>query len=127
MPLLRLNSLQLHYGEQVLLDDVSLEIRRGQKLGLLGRNGAGKTSLLKIISGDTAPDSGEHWLRPGARIARLRQELPEADDRRVYDVVAAGLAETGKLLSEYHELSLQDPPADLEQLARAQQALEAAE
>ncbi len=127
MPLLRLDSVHLQYGTQVLLDDVSLSITRGEKLGLLGRNGTGKTTLLKLLAGELSPDSGERWVRPGVRIARLLQTLPEADDLSVYDAVAAGLADAGRLLSEYHQLLQADPPADMEHLARVQQQLEAAD
>lgn len=91
MPLLRLDSASLHYGTQVLLDEVDLSISRGDKLGLLGRNGVGKTTLLKILAGELTPDSGERWLRPGVRLARLQQTLPEADELTVYELVAAGL------------------------------------
>lgn len=79
MPLLRLDSVHLQYGTQVLLDNVSLSITRGEKLGLLGRNGTGKTTLLKVLAGEQTADSGERWVRPGIRIARLQQTLPEAD------------------------------------------------
>jgi len=127
MPLLRLDSVHLQYGTQVLLDKVSLSITRGEKLGLLGRNGAGKTTLLKLLAGELAPDSGERWVRPGVRIARLQQTLPEADQLSVYDAVAAGLADAGRLLSEYHHLIQADPPADMATLARVQQQLEAAD
>tara|TARA_R110002110_G_scaffold184698_2_gene391505 strand:- start:28564 stop:30459 length:1896 start_codon:yes stop_codon:yes gene_type:complete len=126
MPLLRLESLQLHYGTQVLLDHVDLTIRRGERWGLLGRNGTGKTTLLRILAGEQQPDAGERWLRPGVRIARLLQTLPDADDSSVYDVVAEGLAEAGKLLAEYHHL-LQDADIDFDRLARVQQQLEAAD
>ncbi len=127
MPLLRLNSVHLQYGTQILLDDVNLSITRGEKLGLLGRNGVGKTTLLKLLAGELSPDSGERWVRPGVHIARLLQTLPEADDILVYDAVAAGLADAGRLLSEYHQLLQADPPADMEHLARVQQQLEAAD
>jgi len=127
MSLLRLESVHLHYGTQVLLDDVTLAITRGEKLGLLGRNGVGKTTLLKVLAGELAPDSGERWLRPGARIARLQQTLPGAEPLSVYDAVASGLADVGRLLSEYHSLLQADPPADMEQLSRVQQRLEAAD
>ena len=127
MPLLRLDSVHLQYGTHVLLDDVNLNISRGEKLGLLGRNGAGKTTLLKVLAGDLVPDSGERWVRPGVRIARLQQTLPDADQLSVYDAVAAGLAEAGRLLSEYHHLIQADPPADMALLSRVQQQLEAAD
>jgi ATP-binding cassette subfamily F protein uup len=127
MPILRLDSIQLHYGTQVLLDNVGLNITRGEKLGLLGRNGAGKTTLLKVLAGELTADSGERWVRPGVRIARLQQTLPDADHLSVYDVVASGLADAGRLLSEYHHLVQADPPADMTTLARVQQQLEAAD
>jgi ATP-binding cassette subfamily F protein uup len=127
MPLLRLDSVHLQYGTQVLLDDINLSITRGEKLGLLGRNGAGKTTLLKVLAGELTADSGERWARPGVRIARLLQTLPEADQLSVYDAVAAGLADAGRLLSEYHHLIQADPPADMAILARVQQQLEAAD
>jgi ATP-binding cassette subfamily F protein uup len=126
MPLLRLDSVNLQYGTQVLLDEVNLSITRGEKLGLLGRNGAGKTTLLKVLAGELSPDSGEHWIRPGVRIARLQQTLPDADQISVFDAVAAGLPEAGRLLSEYHHLLLADPP-DMDKLSRVQQQLEAAD
>jgi ATP-binding cassette subfamily F protein uup len=127
MPLLKLDSVHLQYGTQVLLDDISLVIKRGEKLGLLGRNGTGKTTLLKVLAGELTPDAGERWVRPGVRIARLQQTLPEADEISVFDAVAAGLANAGRLLSEYHQLLQADPPADLAVLARVQQELEEAD
>jgi len=127
MPLLRLDSVHLQYGTQVLLDDVNLSITRGEKLGLLGRNGTGKTTLLKVLAGELPPDTGTRWLRPGVRIARLQQTLPEADALTVFDVVALGLADAGRLLREYHHLLQAEPPADLQTLSRVQQQLEAAD
>ena len=100
MPLLRLDNLQLHYGTHALLDGVSLDIRRGERWGLLGRNGAGKTTLLRVLAGEQTPDSGECWQRPGIKVARLLQTLPDADQQSVYVVVAEGLAEAGQLLRD---------------------------
>jgi len=125
MPLLRLDKADLHYGHQVLLDAVDLSIARGAKIGLLGRNGAGKTTLLRVLAGEVALDSGSRWLRPGARLAWLRQELPGADKQTVYDVVASGLAEAGALLAEYHHLVLGGGATDMDALARVQHQLEA--
>ena len=76
MPLLRLDKVSLHYGPRVLLDAVDFSLVRGQRVGLLGRNGEGKTTLLKLIAGLLAPDEGERWLRPGTTLAWLDQSLP---------------------------------------------------
>jgi len=124
MPLLRLDNASLHYGNLVLLDAVSFKITRGNRIGLLGRNGAGKTTLLRVLAGEIVPESGERWLRPGTRIAWLQQNLPDADEQTVYDVVASGLAETGRLLAEYHHLVQEELP-DMNALSRVQHQLEA--
>ncbi len=124
MPLLRLDKASLHFGTQVLMDEVDLVISRGDKLGLLGRNGTGKTTLLKILAGELTPDSGERWLRPGVKLARLEQTLPEADELTVFDVVAAGLSRAGELVAEYHRLVHDTAGTDLDALARVQQQLE---
>ncbi len=122
MPLLRLDKASLHYGTHVLLDEVDLQLGPGERLGLLGRNGAGKSTLLRVIAGDQPLDSGERWLRPGVRIARLEQDLPAAGEHSVYEIVAGGLAEAGELLARYHELVHGD---DMDALAKVQQRLEA--
>ena len=127
MPLLRLDNASLHYGNLALLDGVSFNVTKGSRIGLLGRNGAGKTTLLKVLAGEIIPDSGERWLRPGTRIAWLQQILPDADDQTVYDVVASGLAETGRLLAEYHHLIQSEDLTDMSALSRVQQKLEAAD
>ena len=65
MPLLRLDNATLHYGTLTLLDGVNLSISKGKKIGLLGRNGAGKTVLLNVLAGEIQTETGERWLRPG--------------------------------------------------------------
>ena len=92
MPIARLDKVSLAYGLRPLLDCVDLQVRRGERLCLLGRNGEGKTSLLKLIAGEVKCDSGEVWVRPGARVAVLAQEMGVLPDQRVEEVVAAGLA-----------------------------------
>jgi len=124
MPLLRLDQASLHFGTQVLLDHVDLVISRGEKLGLLGRNGTGKTTLLKVLAGELAADSGERWLRPGVKLSRLEQTLPDADELTVFDVIATGLSKAGQLIAEYHRLVHNAADADLDKLARVQQQLE---
>jgi ATP-binding cassette subfamily F protein uup len=95
MPTARLDKVSLSFGLKPLLDDVSLQIRKGERVCLLGRNGEGKSSLLQLISGAIVPDSGEVWVRPGARVAGLAQEVSPASEETVLDVVMGGTSGGG--------------------------------
>src|SRR5690606_9899346 len=95
MSLIKIEKAQLRYGLQVLLDGVDLSVEKGQRLCLIGRNGAGKSSLLKVMAGEVDLDEGEVLRQAGIRIARLEQVLPDADERRIFDVVASGLQGVG--------------------------------
>jgi len=126
MTLLKLTDVSLAYGTHPLLDGVSWQIARGERVCIIGRNGTGKSSMLSLVKGSQLPDDGEIWRAPGLKIGELPQELPRADERTVFDVVAEGLAGVGQLLAEYHHLSqnIRDE-ADLDKLMHVQQALEA--
>jgi ATP-binding cassette subfamily F protein uup len=91
MPIVRLDKVSLSFGLKPLLDNVTLQLRRGERVCLLGRNGEGKSSLLQIICKNLLPDSGEVWVRPGARIASLAQEVASGSDAVVRDVVLGGV------------------------------------
>ena len=125
MPLVRLDKVALNFGTHILLDEVDFTLKKGSKIGLLGRNGAGKTTFMKVIAGSMQPDSGERWLRPGVEVAWLEQSLPEADEQSVYDMVAGGLAEVGELLKQYHHMIADYENADMAKLERVQGELEA--
>ena len=90
MPVVRLDKITLSFGLKPLLDGADLQIRRGERVCLLGRNGEGKSSLLQLISRDIVPDGGEVWVRPGARVASLAQEVSGASDATVRSVVMSG-------------------------------------
>jgi len=90
MPIVRLDKVSLSFGLKPLLDHVDLQIRRGERVCLLGRNGEGKSSLLRLISREGLPDGGEVWVRPGARTATLAQEVAASSDQTVVDVVRGG-------------------------------------
>jgi ATP-binding cassette subfamily F protein uup len=92
MPIARLDHVSLSFGLKPLLDDVALQLRKGERVCLLGRNGEGKSSLLQLITRQIAPDSGEVWVRPGARVASLAQEVSAASDASVHEVVMSGFA-----------------------------------
>ncbi len=126
MTLLKFSDVSLAYGSTPLLDGVSWQIARGERVCIIGRNGTGKSSMLKLVRGTQSLDDGEIWRAPGLKIGELPQELPRADERTVFDVVAEGLAEVGALLAEYHHLVQHElGDAELERLTQVQQALEA--
>jgi len=90
MPIVRLDKVSLSFGLKPLLDHATLQIRKGERVCLLGRNGEGKSSLLQLITRRIVPDSGEVWVRPGARVANLAQEVSAASEASVRDVVMSG-------------------------------------
>jgi len=126
MTLLKLSDVSLAYGAMPLLDKVSWQIARGERVCIIGRNGTGKSSMLRLVRGDQRPDDGDIWRAPGLKIGELPQELPRADDRTVFDVVAEGLSGVGELLAQFHHLSQNIvSDADLDALMHVQQELEA--
>jgi ATP-binding cassette subfamily F protein uup len=130
MPLLRLDKVSLAFGHRPLLEEVDLELGRGERVCLVGRNGEGKSSLMRILCDEIVPDDGGLWVRPATRIAYLAQEVAHDSDDSVFDVVADGLPELGRLISEYHHtasaLEQAHNPDTLKRLADLQHELEAA-
>jgi len=127
MALIRLQHLELSYGAFPLLDDTELIIERNERICIIGRNGEGKSTLLKVIQGTIKPDSGERTLQGNLVITKLEQDVPKNMTGTVYDVVAMGLAEAGQLLQAYHALSQQTEHTDdawLERLQSLQHALD---
>ena len=99
MPTVRLDKVSLSFGLKPLLDHAVLQIRKGERVCLLGRNGEGKSSLLQLITGQILPDSGEVWVRPGARVASLAQEVAPASDATVRDMLMS-VFESGAAASD---------------------------
>src|SRR5215208_599827 len=95
MPLVTLDKVTMAYGHLPLLHEASLRIEPRERVCVIGRNGTGKSTLLQIVSGSLAPQSGTVWHEAGLRIGRLAQDALVADDRRTFDVVAEGIAGTG--------------------------------
>ncbi|HAR31340.1 MAG TPA: ABC transporter ATP-binding protein, partial [Gammaproteobacteria bacterium] len=91
MSVLRLSALDLAFGHHPLLANVDLVLERRERVALIGRNGAGKSSLLRIMSGEIQPDAGVRWLAEGARVAYLQQDVPASGDATVASVIAQGL------------------------------------
>lgn len=130
MFLLRFDDVTMAYGDQPLLDNASFQVESGERLCLLGRNGTGKSTLLRLASGQALPDSGQVRTGTHVRVAMLHQDLPSPDDLRVHELVAGGLEGVGSLLSEWHSLTRSMTgssidPAAMQRLEQVQQALEA--
>ena len=125
MPLLTLDAVSLAFGMQPLLDQASMTIEANERVCLLGRNGEGKSTLLKIVSGEVTADGGVVRLDDGAVLSVLPQNLPVNDTRTAYEAVSGAFPETGELLAEFHRLSQTADEASLDRLMKVQERLEA--
>jgi len=129
LPLITLDSVALAFGHLPLFEAADLRIEPGERIALIGRNGTGKSSLLKVISGELPPDAGTVWRSPGVRIARLEQDVPGSEERSVFEEVASGLGELGTLVANYHRAAVRvaenaEDPVALAQLGESQHQLE---
>lgn len=128
--LISLENVSLAFGLHPLLDQVKFQINSGERVCLIGRNGAGKSSLLKIIEGSVLPDSGTVRRKPHLRISRLEQSLPHDASQTVFEFVAEGLFEAGELLKNWHDLILKlagpHTASDLNQLEKLQRKMDTA-
>ena len=104
MAYITLRDVQLAFGGPALLDGANFSLERGERVCLIGRNGEGKSTLLKLIEGSLLPDSGEVSLQNGITISMLAQDVP-MDSGKVADIVADGAGEAADVLSAYHEAS----------------------
>ena len=102
MPLLTLDRACLAFGHVALLDHTALQIDAGERIGLIGRNGSGKSSLLKALCGKGALDDGVLWTEPGLKLSYVPQEPEFAAGSSVFDAVSEGLGEVSGLLRDYH-------------------------
>ncbi|MDX2426239.1 MAG: ATP-binding cassette domain-containing protein [Cycloclasticus sp.] len=124
MPLLKLDTVSVAFGLKPVLDKADLQIDEQERVGLIGRNGEGKSTLLKVLAGEVLPDAGQVWRQSGVIVATLEQspELPEAST--IYEVVADSLGEVGHLIARYHDMLL-GPNVDLDALGSLQHQFEA--
>jgi ATP-binding cassette subfamily F protein uup len=129
MPLFSFEKVSIAFGLAPVLEAASFQLDAGERVCLIGRNGEGKSTLLKLVAGEILPDTGAIWRQPGLRIGSLAQSLPEAETASVFETVASGLPDSGRLLSEYHalahEVAEHQTPELLKALERLQHEIEA--
>ncbi|MBL6734999.1 MAG: ABC transporter ATP-binding protein [Shewanellaceae bacterium] len=128
MSIIRLQAASLAFGHVPLLDKADLVIQPKERVCLVGRNGAGKSSLMKVLAGELEVDAGEVKQGQHLKIARLQQDPPRDQDQSIYDFIASGLAEVGTLLSQYQQttaaLATDSDPALLDRMMHLQQQIE---
>ncbi|MDT8386189.1 MAG: ATP-binding cassette domain-containing protein [Thiogranum sp.] len=128
MSLLRIRNLRLSFGGPPLLNGIDLTIEPGERICLVGQNGCGKSSLLKVLENRITPDDGVIERQQGLKVAALAQELPTDFSGTVFDCVAEGLGELGTFMRRFHQLShelaLDTSDKLLEQLESVQHELE---
>jgi ATP-binding cassette subfamily F protein uup len=105
MAVISLSSAQLAFGHVALLDHADFSLETGERVGLIGRNGTGKSSLLKTIAGRFKLDDGLLVMQQGIKIAYVEQEPTFDPESTVFDAVAAGMGELQGMLAEYEALT----------------------
>ena len=112
MPLLRLSNACIAYGHVPLLDHADFLLDAGERVALIGRNGSGKSSLLRALAGTGSLDDGESWRQPGIKLAYVPQEPLFDAELTVFQAVVTGMGAASRLLAEWHEVSHQLTIAD---------------
>ena len=129
MNILQAENLSFAVGHVALLDKASFQLDSGEKVGLIGRNGAGKSSLLKILAGVQIADDGQLILQNGLKTVYVPQESFFEPTESVFDIVAEGLGGLRDILRRYHQVSQQlehgEDAALLKELHDLQTELEA--
>ena len=126
MAIISLRKVDLAFGHHKLLDHIDLDIEHNKRICLIGRNGAGKSSLLKLLQGELTPDNGERIVHGNASVAWLPQEVPTQQSGNILEVTLSGLGSIGQKLNAYNRLLQQDlsDPKMLSELANIQKQID---
>ncbi|MDH3349897.1 MAG: ATP-binding cassette domain-containing protein, partial [Desulfobulbaceae bacterium] len=129
MALISFHGVSISFGGSPLLDEVNFQLEVGERVCLMGRNGEGKSTLMRIVAGEVQTDGGKINKKPGLKIGSLAQEVGSDVQGTVYDVVASGMGDLFSVLASYHSVSkrLSDTGDEslLAELEKAQHELEA--
>ena len=125
-PYLTLENAELAFGDTPLLDQVDFQLAEGERVGLVGRNGSGKSSLLKVLAGEIALDDGAMQSAPGMRLCHVSQYPVLNAEATVFDTLVSGLGDLRQLLTDYHHLTrkLAESGADFDALLETMQPLQ---
>ena len=124
MPLVTFDDVTLTYGRQILLEKVYFNIEENDRICLLGRNGQGKSSLIKLILSPNNIDSGNIKFKPNIKIGYLSQHFPEITDQTVYTYIEEALTEEKQLLQQYEQLSISPTEKSLAEMEKIQKKLD---
>ncbi len=105
MAIIGMRNVSWGFGGPPLLDDITFQIDKGERVCLVGRNGVGKSTMLKLVAGEFPPDSGAVWRGSGIAVASLQQDVPADFSGTIFEVVAEGLDNSGRILAEYNRIS----------------------
>ncbi len=116
MPLITLDNISLKFSEKPILNEVNATILKGDKIALIGRNGEGKSSFMRVLAGAIEPDDGKVKIKNGIKISYLEQTPPEDNDKNLFDIVAEGLGDIGEILTQYQQLMTEEKLDEAAQL-----------
>ena len=128
MALIGMRDVYCGFGDPPLLENITFQVEKGERIGLLGRNGVGKSTLLKLFSGEILPDRGDVWRQSGVGVAAMVQDVPRGFGGTVFDVIAQGFGEAGRALVEYDWIcktpEKSDSPVDANRRDKLQRLLD---
>jgi ABC transport system ATP-binding/permease protein len=126
MPYITLENASLAFGHHALLDKAAFQLDAGERVGLIGRNGAGKSSMLKALAGEIKLDDGKVWTAQSARTVYVPQEPELNANHTIYEAVAEGLGSVQKTLVAYHDVThkMGEPDADYDALMKEMEILQ---
>jgi|TARA_B100002003_G_scaffold118133_1_gene108975 ATP-binding cassette subfamily F protein uup len=124
MPIITLQKVALSFGTDIVLNDIDLSIEKGERLCLTGYNGSGKSTLIGLINDQVQSDDGSVWRDKSLTLSTLEQDVTSPEDSTVYDVVASGFSEVGKLLADYHDLTARTSGEDVKKIGYLQEKID---